>query len=247
MIAFYLKKVLGMLLMPIPLTLMLLVAGLLLLRRRPRLGRGLIGAAALWLALTSWHPVADRLLAPFEDNYPVFDLSQPVEVVVVLGGCHASDNSMPPAGQLCSSSLFRLTEGLRILAANPQALLTVSGYAGPDARPHAGVMQEIAISMGVDAGRIRAFPQARDTAEEAALLAPLLQGKAFALVSEASHLPRALPFFTARGLAPLPAPAMKMSSPDSDWRLEARAALKSERAFYEGLGRLWQWLRHGSG
>src|SRR5690606_13474478 len=84
-------------------------------------------------------------------------------------------------------------------------------------------------------------------AEEAALLAPLLQGKAFALVSEASHLPRALPLFTARGLAPLPAPAMKMSSPDSDWRLEARAALKSERAFYEGLGRLWQWLRHGSG
>src|SRR5690606_41781124 len=61
--------------------------------------------------------------------------------------------------------------------ANPQALLTVSGYAGPDARPHAGVMQEIAISMGVDAERIRAFPQARDTAEEAALLAPLLQDR----------------------------------------------------------------------
>ena len=245
MIAFYLKKVLGMLLMPIPLTLILMLAGLALLRRRPRLGRGLIGVAALWLALTSWHPVADRLLAPFEDNYPVFDLSQPVEVVVVLGGCHATDNSVPPAGQLCSSSLFRLTEGLRILAANPQALLTVSGYAGPDARPHAGVMQEIAISMGVDAGRIRAFRRPGIPPKKQPYWRRCCKAKPLRWSAKPRTCPGRCRFFTARGLAPLPAPAMKMSSPDSDWRLEARAALKSERAFYEGLGRLWQWLRHG--
>ena len=244
MMTFYVKKVLGMLLMPIPLTLILIITGLLLLRRRPRLGRGIIGLAAVWLAITSWHPVADQLLAPFEDDYPVFDIRQPVDAVVVLGGCHATDPAVPPAAQLCSSSLFRLTEGLRILAANPQALLLVSGYAGSDVRPHADVMREVALSMGISAERIRHYPQPRDTAEEAAQMTPELRGKRFALVSEASHLPRAKVFFEAQGLAPVPAPAMKMSSPDSDWRIEARAALKSERALYEGLGRLWQALVH---
>ncbi len=244
MMTFYVKKVLGMLLMPIPLTLILIITGLLLLRRLPRLGRSLIGLAAFWLAITSWHPIADRLLAPFEDDYPVFDIRQPVDAVVVLGGCHATDPAVPPAAQLCSSSLFRLTEGLRILAANPQALLLVSGYAGSDVRPHADVMREVALSMGISAERIRHYPQPRDTAEEAAQMTPELRGKRFALVSEASHLPRAKVFFEAQGLAPVPAPAMKMSSPDSDWRIEARAALKSERALYEGLGRLWQALVH---
>src|SRR5690554_7147958 len=62
----------------------------------------------------------------------MFDRQQPVDAVVVLGGCHASDATMSPAAQLCTSSLFRLVEGLRILEANPQALLFVSGYKGTD-------------------------------------------------------------------------------------------------------------------
>src|SRR5690606_35650620 len=105
-------------------------------------------------------------------------------------------------------------------------------------------MREVALSMGVSPERIRHYPQPRDTAEEAAQMTPELRGKRFALVSEASHLPRAKVFFEAQGLTPVPAPAMKMSSPDFDWRIEARAALKSERALYEGLGRLWQALVH---
>ncbi|MDK2776684.1 MAG: envelope biogenesis factor ElyC [Pseudomonadota bacterium] len=245
MMLFWLKKIIGMLLMPVPLTLIGLLSGLLLLRRRPLLGRSLILLSTVWLALTSWHPVADRLLAPLEDDYPMFDISQPVSHVVVLGGCHASDHSMPPASQLCSSSLFRLVEGLRILQANPDSRLFLSGYAGSDRRPHAEVMQEVAINMGVSPERIRTFPQARDTAEEAEMMAPLLDKAPFALVSEASHLPRAMVFFQRQGLQPIAAPALRMSTSDSDWRIEARAAIKSERALYEYIGRLWQALTGG--
>ena len=243
MILFYLKKIVGMPLMPIPLTLIGLLAGLLLLKRRPWLGKSLIFMSALFLALTSWHPVADRLLAPFEDDYARFDIRTPVDSVVVLGGCHSSDASVPPAAQLCSTSLFRLTEGLRILRANPQAELLVSGYAGKDTRSHAEVMREVAISMGTDEARIRIFPQARDTEEEAAQMAIDLTGKTFALVTDASHLPRAMTFFQHEQLSPLPAPAVVMSQDHSDWRINARAAVKSERAFYEGIGQAWQWLK----
>ncbi|WP_430460581.1 envelope biogenesis factor ElyC [Thalassolituus sp. LLYu03] len=243
MILFYLKKVIGMLLMPIPFSLLLTLTGVWLLQRRPALGKGLILLSALWLGLTSWHPVANRLLAPYEHDYARFDTDQPVSTVVVLGGCHASDASVPPAAQLCSSSLFRLTEGLRILAANPQARLFVSGYAGSDQRPHAEVMKEVAVSMGINPERISTFPTARDTAEEAALMAPLLANEPFALVSEASHLPRAVRFFQHEGLTPLPAPAVRFSNDQPEWRMEASAAYKSERALYETLGRLWQMLR----
>ena len=243
MLAFYLKKLVGTLLMPIPLTLIALIAGLLLWRKRPRTARGLVAGATLWLALTSWNPVADGLLAPLEDDFPMFDVAQPVDAVVVLGGCHVSDASMPPAAQLCASSLHRLTEGLRIMAANPQARLYVSGFSGPDTRSHAEVLREVALGTGLSADRIVSLPEPRDTAEEAQALAPLLGHQRFALVSEASHLPRATCSFEDAGLHPTPAPAVRMSREDSTWRVDASAEQKSERAMHEGLGRLWQWLR----
>ncbi len=243
MAAFYLKKLIGMWLMPIPLTLSGLLLALFLWKRRPRLSQALVAFSCLWLALTSWHPVADKLLAPFENHYPMFDRQQPVDAVVVLGGCHASDATMPPAAQLCTSSLFRLVEGLRILEANPQALLFVSGYKGTDKRAHAEVMQEVAESFGVDSKRIRSFSSPRDTEEEAMVMQPYLKDLRFALVTENSHLPRALVFFEALNLNAIAAPAMRMSVEDSDWRIGAQAAQKTERAMYELLGTLWQKLK----
>src|SRR5690554_1448518 len=243
MIAFYMKKVIGMWLMPIPLTLTGLLLALFLWRRAPRLSKLLVSVSCLWLALTSWHPVADSVLAPFENKFPMFDIQQPVDAVVVLGGCHATNKRMPPAAQLCSSSLFRLVEGLRILEANPEALLFVSGYKGIDTQPHAFVMQEAAISFGVAPERIRAYPEPKDTEEEALAMQGDLQDKRLALVTENSHLPRAIRFFQALELDVIGAPAVAMAEDNSDWRISARAALKSERASYELLGTLWQFLK----
>lgn len=241
-LGFYLKKVIGMMLMPIPFTLLLLVAGLIIWQRAPKLSRGLIVAACVLLALTSWQPASNELIRPFEEDYSQFNLEQPVEAVVVLGGCHSTDKQMPPAAQLCSSSLFRLIEGVRILYANPQAKLLVSGYASTDIRSHAEVMLEVALSMGVAKDRILVYPTPKDTQEEAEVMRVELNGKTFALVSENSHLPRAMRFFEQQKLTPIAAPAVKMSTDNSDWRISAYAALKSERAAYEFWGSLWQFL-----
>lgn len=240
MLGFYIKKIVGMLLMPIPLTLVLLIACLVFWRRAPRISRGLLAVATVLLALSSWHPISDELIRPFEEDYPQFDISQKVEAVVVLGGCHSTDETMPTAAQLCSSSLFRLIEGLRILQENPEAQLFVSGYASTDIRPHAEVMRDVALSMGVDRQRISVFPQPKDTQEEAQAMQAELSGKSFALVSENSHLPRAMKFFEQLELTPIAAPALKMSANKSDWRIGAYAALKSERAAYEFWGSWWQ-------
>lgn len=244
MLTFYLKKLIGNLLMPLPLTLLLLIAAFLLAKAKPKLSRFSIFLAVLLLAITSFHPSSNKLIQPFEEGFAGFNLSQPVDAVVVLGGCHSSNASLPPAAQLCSSSLFRLVEGLRILQTNPEASLVLSGYAATDERPHAEVMQEVALSMGVTATRIIVYPTPKDTQEEAQVMQPYLQGKSFALVTEASHLPRAVKFFQQQGLNPLPAPALKLSADKADWRISAFAAVKSERAFYEFWGSWWQRLKN---
>ena len=240
MFGFYLKKLIGMMLMPIPLTICGILIGLWLLKRYPRHGKGLIVCSTLLLALTSWHPVADRLLRPFEDNYPMFDATHSVDAVVVLGGCHHSNDKMPLTSQLCGTSIYRLLEGLRILQHNPGAELLVSGYAAGESRIHADISKEVAITQGVKADRIRTFPTARDTQQEAQLMHPVLTGKRFALVTEASHLPRAMRYFQQQGLQPVAAPAIQNTADSSDWRINASAQKKSERAFYEALGQLWQ-------
>ena len=242
---FSLKKLIGSLLMPIPLTLLGITVGLLLLKRHPKTGKALIAAAATLLALTSWNPIANQLIAPFENDYPRFDDTTAVTTVVVLGGCHDSNTQLPPAAQLCGSSLYRLMEGIRILNLNPQSRLFVSGYAGHRGEPltHAEVSRQVAVSFGIPEQRIEVFPEAQDTEQEARLMAPQLRNQTFALVSEASHLPRAMAFFQAQGLQPIAAPASQLSSQHPNWKVGATAQAKSERAFYEFLGRLWQAIK----
>lgn len=232
-----------MLLMPIGTSIALTLLGLWLLKHRPRLGKGLIALSALYLATMSWPPIANNLLRPFENQYQAFDLQQEVDIIVVLGGCHATDSDMPAAAQLCSTSLYRLVEGLRILQANSEALLFLSGYEGTNSLSHAEVLYDIALSLGINPERIRTFTEPKDTEEEAQMMAPYLKDKRFVLISEASHLPRAMVFFQQQGLKPLPAPAVRLSSDEFGLRLEANALMKSERAVYEQLGQWWQHLK----
>ncbi|WP_112134736.1 YdcF family protein [Marinomonas primoryensis] len=131
----------------------------------------------------------------------------------------------------------RLEEDLRILKANPNAKLFVSDHPSGMSESHAIVMRNAAVELGVSSNKIRTFPLAKDTQEEAKSMAPYLKGKRVALVTEASHLKRATIFFKRAGIDTIPAPAMYLGSEKSDWQINANASYKSERAFYEWLGR----------
>jgi len=78
-ILFYLRKFIGMWLMPIPLTLLMMALALLLIKRRPRTAQAILLLAVLFLGLTSWEPVASRLIATIETPFVVFDSKQPVD------------------------------------------------------------------------------------------------------------------------------------------------------------------------
>ena len=240
--SFILKKLIGALLMPIPVALILMVLALWWLRHsRLKAGISLVLAMSV-LTLSSLPPVADHLIRAHETHYPLFDLQTPVNAVVVLGSKSLEPAEGSPAHMfLASAAMHRLAEALRILDANPQAILIVSGYGGLTGEvPHALRLRDAAISLGVNPERIIAMPDPVDTEDEARLIAPLVKGHPFALVSSASHLRRAVIFFQQQGLAPIAAPSSLPSESVSDWRLSSAALGNTELAIYEWLGLAWQ-------
>ncbi|AUQ43784.1 envelope biogenesis factor ElyC [Yersinia ruckeri] len=251
---FTLKKYLGGLLMPLPLLLILIGLALVLLwfTRWQKSGKILITISCLVLLLISLQPVADRLLLPIENKYATYHGHDRVDYIVVLGGGYTFNPNWAPSANLFPNSLPRVTEGIRLYLQQPGSKLVFTGGSGPDgvqssARTAAGVAE----SLGVPVTDIIALEKPKDTEEEAAEVALLVGNKPFLLVTSANHLPRAIKFFTDNGMQPIPAPAnqLAVTTPLHNWERilpSANALSHSERAWYETLGRLWQWIKQPS-
>ena len=156
---FALKKILGHLLMPLPLGLGLITLGLLLLLLRRRVcGWGLLLLGWLVLAVASNRAVSIALTASLEKTYPpvptlvalppvesapsspdsvapaVTGFAAPevlrgVGFVAVLGSGHGNALDLPAGLRLSDSARSRLAEGLRIALALPDSWLIVCGPA----------------------------------------------------------------------------------------------------------------------
>lgn len=242
---FLLKKIIGFWILPLSLCVLLLSAGLILLwlNKRTTLGKSLCTAGLLALVMLSWNPTSNLLLRPMEHQNPMFDTSQSVDYVVVLGNAIQANPDMPAVNQLSSSALKRLLEGLRILDHSPNAKLIVSGHGNLSASC-AELYARAAIAFGVDRKRIIELRQPKDTREEAIATKAIVMDAKVALVTSASHMSRALNFFNQQDINALPAPThfLTPNAKDSNWKFDAEGLLKSERAFYEAAGRAWQWL-----
>lgn len=253
---FILKKLLGGLLMPLPFSLVLLISGVLLLwfshrwSAKQTWGKILLSFGIAILILTSLPYPAQQLNLKFEREYPpVVAAPTDLDYVMVLGGGHRSDPYLPASQQLHIPSFYRLMEGLRLIQANPGATLILSGYGGSDPLSNAQLEAEVAQQYGMDPSRIRLIDTARDTEDEATLIAPIIRGHKSALVTSASHMPRALKYFHAQGLKPLPAPTLFLAKNPQN-RLFAYEQLPSANnlarftvAWHEVIGKIWQWVR----
>src|SRR6185295_8006366 len=95
--------------------------------------------------------VADALLLPVERVFPIYARGNtpPVKYVVVLGGGHNWDPSLPVSSQLSDQSVKRLIEGIRIFRENPGSKLVLSGGSWPDSVPNARLLADLAQQLGV--------------------------------------------------------------------------------------------------
>ncbi|MBT0726949.1 envelope biogenesis factor ElyC [Rosenbergiella australiborealis] len=247
---FTLKKIIGGLLLPLPLSLIILGIGLLLLwcSHRQRLAKILLTGGWGLLLLLSLQPVADGLLTPFENQYPTLNHPPRVAAIVVLGGGYTYNPEWAPSSNLLGNSLPRVAEGVRQWRMNPTAELIFTGAAASDnSRSSASVAAEVAQTLGVPKDKLITLTSPRDTHQEALAVRQLIGNKPFILVTSANHLPRAIRFFTAEQLSPIPAPANQLAihSPLNFWERILPSSFwlgHSERAWYESLGRAWQWV-----
>jgi len=244
---FLLKKIVGFWLMPLSLSVLLITLGLLLLwfSKRQTMGKVFTTSGLVLLLLFSWQPVATELLRPIEQTYSGFNTEQVVDYIVVLGNGVTSDETVPKHSHLSSSGSARLLEGLRIARAQPNSTLIVSGYKGNNSISCAQAYADMAMSLGIDATRIIKLEKPRDTEEEALAVKNIIGEQSMALVTSASHMPRAFRFFKQQQLNATPAPTFYIAkySQSTNFRFESSGLLKSERAIYEYIGMAWQWLK----
>ncbi|MDR5903036.1 ElyC/SanA/YdcF family protein [Halomonas icarae] len=241
-----LKTLAAQLAMPLPITLGLLLVGLLLcLWGWRRMGMAAAAAGLGLLLLASWGPVAERLLAPLEAEYaPMPALVADVEAVVVLGGGWQPEAPRSITGKLGESSAIRLMEGVRLWRQRPELPLVVTGASrDPSQAPVARGYARAARALGVPSSRLRVLDTPTDTGQEASAVREALgEGARVVLVTSASHMPRAMAHFRAVGLAPVAAPTHYLANGEpaesvADWVPSASHLRKTERALYEAMGR----------
>ena len=230
--------------MPIPFILLLLLLSFLVWRRRS-MAKYLVTCAFLLLLFLSSQLSVNTLVRPLESVYAINStaITGPC-VVMVLGSSHSDIQGATAVQSLSDVALTRLTEGIRQLKLGQECMLIVSGWGGKLTQvSHAEMMANAAIELGVDKNRNIQFPQARDTLEEAQYLQLMLGQASFRLVTSATHMPRAMAIFTAKGLHPEAAPTDFIGRDDFWWRLTADNLVASQRAIHEYIGRLWLWLK----
>ncbi|MFY9924617.1 MAG: ElyC/SanA/YdcF family protein [Opitutaceae bacterium] len=257
---FWLKKVIGFWLMPLPLCVALLVAGLVLGRtaRGSKLGRRLVWAAAALLVLFSNRYVSLHLLNPLEARFPAIPEASShgstpsalsgCQFVAVLGSGNTDTPGFPATSRLSPSGLARIVEAVRILGTLPGARLIVSGPSEGGHPTHASVLEQAAVSLGVDPRRITRVEDAHDTEDEAGAISRLAGGMRIALVTSASHMPRASYLFRKAGADIVPCPAAFESEPEikSAWDqlgFDCESLERSTLAAHEWIGLFWLKLR----
>jgi len=215
---FVLSKTLGIMLLP---TNFLIGAGLvgaiLLATRFARLGRILLVASVVLLAVCGFSPLGNWLLYPLEQRFPPWDAARGApDGIIVLGASIDADISAARGIPVVRSAPDRIVAAAALAHRYPNARIVFSGGSANllanDAREadYAGAIFE---SLGIAKSRLIMERRSRNTQENAefskALVAPK-DGERWLLVTSAFHMPRSIGLFRKAGFAVEPYPV--------DWR-----------------------------
>ncbi|MEO8542914.1 MAG: YdcF family protein [Betaproteobacteria bacterium] len=244
---FVASKLLAFLIEPLFWVLLLLLAGVLLSWRRPRLGRTLSWMALLVLLLSSWTSGPQALLRALESRYaPPPELSlQNYVGIVVLGGALSNPELWEAHPQVgLNEQAERMTEAVALMRRHPQLQLLFTG--GNASISGKGVSEAYRAkvffdAMGVDPARVRYESVSRNSYENALLTASMPgvdKTQPWILLTSAFHLPRAMGVFTHAGWNVTAWPVdYRISAHDSwfEFSLHSGPALW-ELALHEWLG-----------
>lgn len=247
---FLLKKLLVALILPPTGPILLALFGLWLTRMESRRWRH----GGLWLAILSLAgllvlslPIVGKALMVPLEPYPAITPAQlqRVQAIVILGGGTYSQAPEYGGDTVGSATLERLRYGARLARESHLPLLVSGGSPGGGRAEGESMREALERDFGAKASWVEAA--SRDTAENASLSAPLLKTAGItriALVSHASHLPRAVSLFEKQGLEVTPAPmAFSTGSPSLAGSLLPGGLGASREALHEYLGQLYNRIK----
>ena len=193
-----------------------LLAGLLVMGRRPRLGKGLAWAALAAIVLGSWVALPVALLRQLESRYPVIpdgtDL-RPYAGVVVLGGSLANSKLWITHRQVAlNEHAERLTMAVSLARKNPHLKLLFTGGISSlpsTGLPEAWLAKKFFDDMGVNPSQVLYEGMSRNTAENATLSAVVPgvdKSQRWLLLTSGFHMPRAMAAFERVGWNVTPYP-----------------------------------------
>lgn len=206
-ISFLLTNLLSCALTPPCNGLLLLVAGCLLWRRRPRLAYGLLltGTLALWLLAT---PIVARwLIVPLEGEVVRAADVSAAQAIVVLGGGRYRDAPEYGGDTIDEKSLLRVRYAARLQRATGLPLLVTGGMPDGGTRSEGEIMRDVLREeFGVPVRWVEM--RSNTTAENTRYSAELLKADGISrvlVVTHAAHLPRAIAAFARVGIDARPA------------------------------------------
>jgi uncharacterized SAM-binding protein YcdF (DUF218 family) len=137
---------------------------------------------------------------------------------------------------------------MRLLRVLPEAKMIATGGGRDGEEPHAHVLGRAARAFGLAPEHILYLTEVRDTEDESRAVKALVGDAPVALVTSASHMPRAFALFRGAGVNTLACPADYGTHEDPGFRIddyfwEVGAIGGTTRGLQERLGRLWVWLR----
>jgi uncharacterized SAM-binding protein YcdF (DUF218 family) len=203
------------------------------------LGRRLVAASVLLIAVCGFSPIGKLLLYPLESRFPPWDDARGApDGVVVLGGGIEPDLSAVHRAAVFGPSIDRIIAAADLAHRYPKARIVFSGGNGGldpiDQAREADFALPVLESFGIARDRLMMERRSRNTQENAEfskILAAPKPGERWLLVTSAYHMPRSVGNFRKVGFAVEPYPV--------DWRLGGRDDLLSfSIVFIGGLARI---------
>jgi len=224
---FFASKFLALLTQPLAWVITLLLAGLLLSLRKPRVSQGLLWTALVVLLALGWMPLPDLLVRRLEAQYaeipPQADLSGYAGVVVLGGALDSGHIWQGHTQPLLNDAAERMTAAVAMLKRNPQLRVVFTGGegllfgTGPNEAQRTRIFFD---SMGVPGERVSYESASRNTYENAVLTAKLPGvdiTQRWLLVTSAWHMPRSMATFARAGWNVTAYPVDFRTGPVTPW------------------------------
>lgn len=243
---FFLKKFITFFIEPLGLVLLLFAIGIyFLFVSKKSFAKLFLSISFLFLLLFSYEPFSNTLVETLENQHQKYDYKHNIKYIHVLGSGHNTDNSQPLSSNIGSVGAKRVLEGVIIHKNSTGSKLIFTGYEGDTNISNAQMNANLAIALGVKKEDIIIGTEPKDTLEEALFTKSILGGKAFVLVTSATHMPRSMKLFKSLGLNPIAAPTAFYKKEFSGYLREPEidSLEYSKMAIHEYIGIFWSMLK----